>query len=33
MTETSPTSDTFKEEMEQGGKWMTTGEGKSTKEK
>jgi hypothetical protein len=33
MTETSPTSYTFKEEMEQGGKWMTTSEGKSTKAK
>jgi Protein of unknown function (DUF1579) len=31
MVETSPTSYTFKEEIEQDGKWTTTGEGKSTK--
>lgn len=31
LVETSPTSYTFKEELEQSGKWTTTAEGKSTK--
>jgi hypothetical protein len=31
LVEASPTSYTFKEELEQGGKWTTTAEGKSTK--
>jgi hypothetical protein len=31
IVETSPTEYAFKEELRQGGKWMTTEEGKSTK--
>lgn len=31
IVETSPTEYTYKEELQQGGKWTTTGEGKSTK--